>query len=254
MESVQEAADGAAEQPEKDTESGMRKEEPMQKYPELLRTCILFQDMTPETLSEALQLLYAERRLYRKGAFLHHAGEPLKKFGFVLSGAVQALTDDPDGNRMIMANVIPGGTFGESLAFLKIRETPVYIVARENSGVLWLSPDFFFSGKADAFTRDLRRRFTAMLAARALAQNDRIQILSKLSIREKLITLFTELAREQRSTVFTLPFDREDMAAYIGTNRSALSRELSRMKKEGLIDYYGKTVRILKGEGSRMPG
>ncbi len=225
-----------------------------QAYEALLKKTVLFQDLKDEELISALGIFRARFMSYERQETLHGTGEPLPSFGMVLYGAVQALSDDLDGNRMIMAVVGPGGTFGESLAFLKIRETPVYIVARENSGVLWLSPDFFFSGKADAFTRDLRRRFTAMLAARALAQNDRIQILSKLSIREKLITLFTELAREQRSTVFTLPFDREDMAAYIGTNRSALSRELSRMKKEGLIDYYGKTVRILKGEGSRMPG
>ena len=87
---------------------------------------------------------------------------------------------------------------------------------------------------------------TAMLAKRALAMNDRIQILSKLRLREKLMTYFTELSREQKSKVLTLPFNREDMAAYIGTNRSALSRELSRMKQDGIIDYEGRTVRILK--------
>lgn len=228
----------------------MRKEEPIQKYPELLRTCILFQDMTPETLSEALQLLHAERRLYRKGAFLHHAGEPLKKFGFVLSGAVQALTDDPDGNRMIMANVIPGGTFGESLCYLKVPDSPTYIQATEETEILWLSLSRIYGEPApqDALSRDLRRRFTAMLAERALSMNRRIQVLSNITIREKLMTFFSHAANRAGSRSFTITMTREDLAAYIGANRSALSRELSRMKAEGLIDFHRNRFRIIHFE------
>ena len=153
--------------------------------------------------------------------------------------------DDIDGNRMIMANVTAGGTFGESLCFLHTAESPVYIVATEEAKVLWLRPDELFTAGDDELSAKLRNRFTAMIAERALSMNTRIQILSKLSIREKLIALFSSYSSAGADS-FEVPFNREDMAAYIGADRSAMSRELSKMKAEGIIDYHKEMFRILR--------
>ena len=226
------------------------KDAAVRKYSELIRTCMLFRGMTEEQLSGALTLLQAEYRSYRKADFLHHAGEPLEKFGFVLSGAVQAMIDDPDGNRMIMANVIPGGTFGESLCYLEVKDSPTYIRASENTEILWLSLSVLYGEPApqEPLARDLRRRFTAMLAERALTMNRRIQVLSAMTIRGKLTTFFTHAANRAGSRSFTISMTREDLAAYIGANRSSMCRELSKMKKEGLIDYHGNRFRIIKFE------
>ena len=220
------------------------------KYTELLEKCMLFRNMAETRLFDALKLLHAEYKTYRKGMFLHHAGEPLRKFGFVLSGAVQAMTDDPDGNRMIMANVIPGGTFGESLCYLKISDSPTYIRASENTEILWLSLSELYGEPApqEELARDLRRRFTAMLAERALTMNRRIQVLSNITIRDKLITFFTHAANHAGSRSFTISMTRDDLAAYIGANRSAMSRELSKMRDEGLIEFNRNHFRIIKFE------
>ena len=222
----------------------------VRKYTDLLHQCVLFRDMPETRLFDAMQLFRAEYKTYQKGMFLHHAGEPLRKFGFVLSGAVQAMTDDPDGNRMIMANVIPGGTFGESLCYLKIKDSPTYIRASENTEILWLSLSELYGEPApqDALARDLRRRFTAMLAARALTMNQRIQVLSNITIRDKLITFFTHAAARAGSRSFTISMTRDDLAAYIGANRSAMSRELSKMRNEGLIEFRRNRFRIIKFE------
>ena len=144
-----------------------------------------------------------------------------------------------------MANVTAGGAFGESLCFLHTAESPVYIVATEEALILWLSPEGLFTAKNDELSAKLRCRFTSMIAERALSMNTRIQILSKRTLREKLITLFSSYSAGGSYT-FEVPFNREDMAAYIGADRSAMSRELSKMKAEGLIDYHKETFRILK--------
>ena len=228
----------------------MDRDTAVRKYQTLIEQCMLFRELTEEQLFDALQLLHAEYRTYRKGMFLHHAGEPLRKFGFVLSGAVQAMTDDPDGNRMIMANVIPGGTFGESLCYLKIKDSPAYIRASENAEILWLSLSELYGEPApqEALARDLRRRFTAMLAERALTMNQRIQVLSNITIRDKLSTFFTHAANRAGSRSFTISMTREDLAAYIGANRSAMIRELSKMRDEGLIEFSGNRFRIITFE------
>ena len=74
--------------------------------------------------------------------------------------------------------------------------------------------------------------------------NDRIQILSKLSIRDKLITFFSQYSNRYGSQEFEIPFDRNDMATYLGVNRSALSRELAHMREEGIIDFHKNQFQI----------
>ena len=213
-----------------------------------LREFTLFAGMDDETLRAALRVLRAESAAFRRGALVHAPGTPMERFGLVLGGMVQVCVDDIEGNRMIMAEVVPGVSFGESLCFLGVRESPVYVSAAEDSRILWLSTDVLSSAEPDAFLADLHRRFTAVLAAKNLSMNNRVQVLSKLSLRAKLTAYFTELAAAQGSGVIRLPMNREDMAAYIGANRSALSRELARMKKEGLIDYRRETVKIMNNE------
>ena len=211
----------------------------------VLGTNPLFRDLDGGRLRRQLEVMKAEKAYCEKGRMLLSVGEPIRRFGIVLSGAVQVCVDDIEGSRMIMAEVAPGVSFGESLCFLKTKESPVYIFAPEDTELLWLSTENLFSDPGDMFLAELQERFTAALATKALTMNNRIQVLSRLSLRGKLTAYFTELAAAQGSSVIRLPMNREDTAAYIGANRSALSRELAKMKEEGLIDYQKNQVRIL---------
>ena len=206
----------------------------------------LFAGLDREETLRALSLLRAERAGYERGAVLRPAGLPVNRFGIVLRGAVRVCSDDIEGNRMIMAEVEPGSSFGESLCFLETEESPVYMFASEELEMVWLETGELFAPGADAFRTELQRRFTAVLAEKNLSMNNRIQVLSRLRLRDKLTAYFTELAAVQGSSVIRLPMNRDDTAAYIGANRSALSRELARMKREGLIDYRRNEVRILR--------
>ena len=214
-------------------------------YYAVLSACPLFSGMNREETDNAAALMEGKTTSYKKGDFLHSPGTPFTAFGLVLSGTVYACTDDINGSRMIMAQVGPGNTFGEALCFLSVPEPPVYVTAASDAEVLWLSPSPLFGGQNGGRESGMEKRFAAVLAGRTLKMNGRIQILSKRSIREKLIVLFSELKSGREDDTITVPFSREDMAAYIGTDRSALSRELSAMKREGLIDYR-KNVFVLK--------
>ena len=212
----------------------------------VLRANPLFRGLDADRFERQMKVMKAEKAHSERGGMLQAAGEPIRRFGIVLSGAVQVCVDDIEGNRMIMAEVAPGNSFAESLCFLRTKESPVYIFASEESDLLWLSTERLFSDPGDAFLSELQQRFTAALAAKALTMNNRIQVLSRLSLRGKLTAYFTELAAAQGSGVIRLPMNREDTAAYIGANRSALSRELARMKEDGLIDYRKNEIRILR--------
>ncbi|MDO4177261.1 MAG: Crp/Fnr family transcriptional regulator [Bacillota bacterium] len=216
-------------------------------YYKTLRKSRLFAGLKETEIEEALKLFGASFREYERGEFLHRAGEPLKKFGLLAAGTVNVYSDDIYGNRMLMASVSPGGTFGEALCYLKVKDSPMYAEAAEQVSVLWLSPARLFkSDSGEKLAEKLQKNFTALLAYRTLAMNDHIQVLTKLSLRDKLITYFAEMSRQAGSSTFTVPFDRETMASYLGTNRSALSRELSRMKNDGMIDFYKNSFRLLR--------
>lgn len=213
-----------------------------------LQSSILFSGMRPEELAYALTFFHAYRHTYDKGEILHSVGEPLPFFGLVLSGSIQVRTDDIDGNPMIMATVSPGETFGESLHYLR-REATVYIVAMTDAVILTMQaremyPSTTQNGRNE---RDaaLIHRFLLLLTNRTLEMNNRIQVLSKLSIREKLFTLFSMYQKPSGTRTIRLPFDRSGLALYLGVNRSALSRELSRMQREGLIRFDKNEFTIL---------
>jgi len=204
-----------------------------------LQKNVLFAGLREEQFAEALQHFDAHTRRYQKGEYLHYAGNALTRFGLVLQGGVQVYRDDIGGNRQILANVSPGETFGESMCLLKVEEQPISIAAIQDSKILWMKTDWMSAVCASCtpFRHQLMHRFLSMLAERTLIMNDRIQILSKNSLRAKLITFFSQCAHKYGGDRFVIPFDRADMAAYLGVDRSALSRELSKMKAEGLIDY-----------------
>ncbi len=204
-------------------------------YEKIIEKNQLFSDLSEDDISYALTFFSARRATYEKGEMLSRPSEALSHFGLVLDGRVQVCMEDIDGNNIIMAIVTPGHTFGESLCFLG-GSAPVHIYATDDTEVLWLSTDKIKKRGYDSRDSMISNRFTAMLATKTLEMNDRIQILSKIKLRDRLITYFSQNVTKYGSS-FTLPLSREDMAAYLGTNRSALSRELGKMRDEGIIEF-----------------
>lgn len=202
----------------------------------LVQSHMLFCGMEDGAIRQTLALLQAAKREYPKGAYLNRIAFPMASFGLVLRGAVQVYMDDIQGDSMLMANVGPGDSFGESIAYLGI-DAPVYIRAAADATVLWLNPGGLRADPMDPDTQALSRRFTAMLARRTLSMNDRIQILSKSTLRRKILAFLSQYAQKYGPS-FTIPFDRQSLATYLGANRSALSRELSAMRRDGILDFH----------------
>ncbi len=204
---------------------------------QILRLNPLFADMSDGEMDRELRFYDARAQEYVKGETLLEIGAPVERFAVILSGSVQVMSDDINGHHMIMITVQPGQSFAESLCFQQERESPVYAVALSNTQVLWLS--------ADGLRQGHEARFISMLTKKTLSMNDRVQALSKLTLRDKLTTLFSQYA-QQYGLSFLLPFDRESLAAYLGANRSALSRVLSQMQREGQIQIEKNRVTIVK--------
>ena len=207
---------------------------------DILQESTLFAGISPAETDRLCMLLRAGERHYVKGSYLITAGDLIPAFALLLSGSVQVFMDDVDGNHIVMNNVSPGVTFAEAMVCSGVAESPICAVAVQESTALWfqgaalMEPSFF----SDPLCARFGANFIRTLAGRSLRFNDRVQVLSKKSIREKLITFFSQQLYQQKSRQIVLDMDRSALADYLGVERSALSRELSRMRKAGMIDFH----------------
>ena len=202
----------------------------------VIRQNPLFEGMSDAEAEEELKNYDARQQEYARGETVIRLGSSVSRFALLISGSVQVMTDDINGHHMIMATIEPGQSFAESLCIQNTQESPVYAQAIQPSTILWLS--------AERLRYSSCFRFLLMLSRKTLSMNDRIQVLSKLTLRDKLSALFSLLSISQGDEI-NLPFDRESLAAYLGANRTAVSREMSKMREEGLIDFNKNTVRLL---------
>lgn len=202
-------------------------------YKKKVAQCPLFAGLRETEFEKALEFYHATTSAYKKGETVAAVSQPFPFFALVLDGSVAIYHDDEDGARTVMAFVKRGQLFGESLCYLK-KEAEVHAVALEDTVLLKLRAENLRILPKTPLEFDLQRRFSENLATRALALNDRIQLLSKFTIREKVTAM---LASFPKGKWITFPFDREGMAFYLGVDRCALSRELGKMQKEGLIAF-----------------
>ena len=179
-----------------------------QKLSDTAKMHALFTGLDDTSFHTALSLFESKTVRYGKGETVRAMGMPFCSFGVVLSGNIQVFSLDTEGAPVMMASVGKGESFGESLAYLGTAESPVLVMAAADSTVLWLDADALKkkTQEADALAVALSERLTAVLAVRALSQNDRIQILSKPRIRERLLCYFSQCERRYGGRTFILPF------------------------------------------------
>ncbi|MDO4618208.1 MAG: Crp/Fnr family transcriptional regulator [Clostridia bacterium] len=214
---------------------------------ELLQSTHIFKNFTENEIKNALTFLSAKELSYKKGDTVIRLNSTISSFAILLKGQVQVGCDDINGDQMIMATVAPGEMFSESLAITKNPSSPIYAIATEDSEILWLSAELIRENRPKNLSESrIISNFLSAVALKCLSMNDRIQILSKKTIREKVIAYLSILSDNGRNNEVFVPLSRQDMASYLGVERSALSRELSNMQKQGLLEISKQRFKILR--------
>lgn len=218
----------------------------MRKYIGIIKMCELFAGIDESELADVLGCLNAEVKSFRKGDTVCRAGEFANSAGVVLTGRIYLESNDFLGNKSIVTEFTPGRCFGESYAFAKNMTMPFNIVAKENSDILV----FDMRRLAKPCVKDclnhkmLTDNLLCSMAAKHCELNNKITHLSRRTTREKLISYLSEQANLQKTIIFTIPFNRQELADYLSVERSAMSKELTRMKNDGLIDFDGRTFKL----------
>lgn len=212
---------------------------------DLLGESRLFEGMERDGLDQLLQESGAVVGDFRKNEIIALEGTPLEGIGFILEGSVTVGKDTVSGDRMMIARLGPGEIFGEVAAFAGKNWTAT-VLTEEGAMVLFLPPGQLksFHGKASEGKYRLVLNLLHMVSDKALLLNEKIEILALKGIRRKIARYL--LIHHQRTgrTRFDLPLNRKLMAEYLQVSRPSLSRELIRLKEEGVIDFTGSSFLI----------
>lgn len=219
----------------------------MKGYTGILKNCPLFQGIPEEELPFLLACLDVKIQNFPKEQNIFREGDAPRSVGILLRGEARIWQSDYYGKRSIVAQVTEGELFGEAFACAGLEALPVSVTAARDSEVLLLDCQRIVSpcGKGCTFHQQLLRNLLAVLADKNVRFHEKIQVLGKRTTREKLLAYLAQQARQQGSRQFTIPFDRQELADYLGVDRSGLSMEISRLKAEGVLSGSRSTFTLL---------
>ena len=212
----------------------------MQKYRSALEKCSLFDGIQTQDLQAMLGCIGGHILFTPKRQPVLREGDPAPHNGMVLSGAVRMEREDYYGNRSIVALVSEGSLFAEAYACAGAAALPISVVADEDSTVLLMDSRRITvsCSNACAFHSRIIHNLLGMVATANLRYDQKIQITSRRSTREKLLAYLNSEAKRQGCNRFSIPYDRQELADYLEVDRSGLSAEISKLRKEGILECH----------------
>lgn len=220
----------------------------MEQYYDVLRKCPLFDGITAAELSAVLPCLGARDIRFDKGDFIMTEGEAARHVGVVLSGTVHITRIDYFGNRSIIEGIGASGLFGESFACAGVPSIPVSVIAAEPVRVMLIDCLKITCSCSSAceFHQRMIHNLLKVVAEKNLAFYRKLEITSKRSTREKLLTYLLFQAKQNGADSFAIPYNRQELADYLGVERSGLSVEIGKLRRQGVIAADRKQFRLLK--------
>ena len=215
---------------------------------QILNNCLMFAGIQEADLAALLDCVSARQKRYKKNSFIFITGDKIDCLGIVLSGAVHIMREDFWGKRKILARVEPGGMFGEAFVCAGIENMPVSVMAAEETEIVFLNSRRITGpcSSACAFHTRLINNLTLLLAKKNVALVQKLEHITQPNTREKLLSYLSEQARLAGKSKFIIPFNREELADYLSVERSAMSAELSKMNREGIVQYRKNNFELLK--------
>lgn len=219
----------------------------MKKYLEILQQCPLFASVQADQLLKMLHCLGAQIMAFDKKYTILAEGGPTKFIGIILSGSAQIQQVDYYGNRSILSKVGVGEAFAEAFACAEIDRLPVAVVANEPCEVMLINVEHILHTCENncGFHQHLIFNMMQDLANKTILFHRKIEVVSKRTTREKLMTYLLLEAKKTEENTFTIPFDRQELADYLEVDRSGLSAEISKLRAEGILESRRREFTLL---------
>ena len=213
----------------------------------ILKRAALFQEMNDEEFASLISCFSPQVKHFSKGEVVILAGYPVSRIGIILSGNAVAYSEHVDGNRTIMANLAASSVFGDALSSAKTRKSPVTVCAITDITVMLIKYEQVLSMCSTACFahRMLLQNMLKSISEKCFLLFDHINILREKTLRQRIKAYLHILSDGGELNEVTLPFTKTMLADYLLANRSALSKELSKMQRDGIIEVEGRKIRII---------
>ena len=218
----------------------------MEKYAKELSKSPLFKDISLEDILNILEKIPYEINTYNKDEIIAIEGDDCHALGIILKGKIEIQKIFPSGQIMTINNFKEGNIFGESLVFLDKHPYPATITAMEYSEIMYIEKSNII--KLSVLDTRVLINFVSILSNRILMLNNRISNLSQDSIRKKVANYLLFEYENQKNLFIELPFSRKKMAELLNIPRPSLSRELTNMRDEEIIDFDKNIIKIINLE------
>ena len=209
-------------------------------------TLPIFQNITPENILRMFHCFSMRQERFHSGEVICNYGAATQDVGILLSGAAELIRIDSNGNRTVLEQLETGGIFGEVVAFPELGNDCTSVVCTKDCGILYIEYRHIIRRCENACEHhsQLVHNVIGLLTEHNLRLSRRVEVLSRRSIRDKLLCYFSIQAAQHGNT-FVLPFTLSTLADYISTDRSAMMRELKKLRDEKIVSVSGRQITLL---------
>lgn len=199
----------------------------------------LFHKIGRDDLQVMLECMGANVKKYHKGEIVILSSAQVQYVGVVLDGCIHMVKEQTNGEQVLLTIIRSGELFGESFVCLEGSTSYTTFLTSEKTTVLFIpfQKIMYMCDNRCPFHHMLIENMVGMLSNKNVRLMQKIDISSRKTLREKLLAYFQMEQKRQKAEQIELDINRATLADYLGVNRSALTRELSKMKEEGLIDF-----------------
>lgn len=212
----------------------------------IIKDLRVFKDISVRNIPPLLQCVGAFQKNYLKTEYVIFYGSRMEQIGLILAGTVQVIKEDYWGNKVIIAVLYPGDILGESIASGETNGSIVSFQAAEDCQILFFSfkQALCSCSRSCSYHQQFIENLMAGVSNKNVRLMNKMEILSKKTIRERILTYLSQKVQTEHKTYIHSELGRVDLADYLCVDRSALTRELNRMKEEGIIDFDKNTFLI----------
>lgn len=203
----------------------------------ILTSSPLFAGIGAKDFESMLVCLSASRKTYGKEEVVLMEGDTVTEIGLLLTGRLHLFKSDVWGNNSIITEITPPGMFAEAVVCGGIGRAPVGIVAKDPSAILFMDYRKIVTtcSSACVFHAKLIRNMIGVLARKNIQMADKMEHMSRRTTKEKLLSYLNAEARQKNSKVFDIPYNRQELADFLSVERSAMSAEMGKLKKSGIL-------------------
>ena len=208
----------------------------------------LFNGIGSFELKQMLHCVYVQYKSFPKGYYLAMTEDEIRYIGIICKGSVQMIKEDYWGNKTLLVHLQPGELFGETFVCSALFASQVSFITAEKTEILFLNYDkvMHTCSLTCRYHHRLIENMLRCIAEKNMRLMEKIEVVSKKTLRSKLMTYLLIEAQKQKTQYFSVPLSRVELSEYLCADRSAVTRELASMRKDGLITFEKNIFRILK--------